>query len=137
MRLAVLVTVVSFLAGSVGLGQPPAAVDVSGPLGGLGDPPVLPERITRPGEIDQLRADVARLQQRLDQLSGPHQGAPTPAPPPGWPPTSATTPEPAAQGLGMTAAVGDSHAWQMSATWKNGLQIESPDEDFRFHAGGM
>lgn len=69
-------------------------------------------------EIDQLKAALQTLQNRVDQFAPnprvldvhdqPHE----------------------------LPADGSPSAWALNATWKNGLQIENPDEGFRVHVGG-
>jgi phosphate-selective porin OprO/OprP len=94
-------------------------------------------------DIQALKAQVSQLQDRLDQLAPqlqeridalPHRPSvftlggswPLQAVPssPGLPDEACTKPE-------------GSAAWPLSASWKYGLQLESKDDAFRVHVGGM
>ncbi len=71
-----------------------------------------------PGDVRELKAAVQQLQQRLDQLA---------------PPQSAPAERPVEE---ASHADADS-ALPLHAIWKNGLWLESAQQEFRIHLGGM
>jgi phosphate-selective porin OprO/OprP len=110
MRCAILSVLVSVLAGAAGICQQPLGEDRRRAPDGAVVPPPRQTPNAGPEEIDELKKDLARLQQRLDQLSSKEAEMP------------ATTESEAAV--------------PMNAFWRNGLEIESKDEAFRVHVGG-
>jgi len=71
-------------------------------------------------EIQELKTAVLQLQGRLNQLETASDTKT------GW----------AAPEARMPPTIEHDPAWPLTATWKNGLQIESKNEDFRLHVGG-
>jgi phosphate-selective porin OprO/OprP len=141
MRQAFLVVLVSMIVSGVGICQQVPGDGGARMANGQAVPPAAPASDTRAVEINSLRTDLARIQQRLDQLAPPadNKAIPYPLPQLGTGPAPQVDP-PFISGtvdhsLLPRPAEGDS-GWPLRATWNNGLQIESKNEDFRIHIGG-
>ncbi len=140
MSRVLLCALVSLLIAQAGFSQQPIYGDDPHALNqqALQAPPQAP---SMRGEIQSLKAAVLQLQGRIDQLE-PASGSK-----PGGPPSGSDVSLPAscqqlpgdpslAPGVWMPPKVERDAAWPMNAAWKNGLQIESKDEQFRVHVGG-
>src|SRR4051794_10212851 len=118
MRWALLSALVSLLTVQVGLCQPPVSRDRSIVLY-QGTAEALPRTPgDRADEITELKGAVLQLQQRVDQLT----------------PSCDTRSDPS-QAEGPGKAEND-RKWPLKASWQDGLQIESANEEFRVHVGG-
>lgn len=129
MRFSLLGIAVSLLTAGVGVGQEPPR-DGAPPHQGasLGQPEAAD---ARNAEINELRARLLQIQTRLDQIAPPAASGQqsTPASPKG--------PEAAKQESAATAEEEKESNPVLRAVWKNGLQIETKDRDFRVHVGGL
>ena len=140
MRSSLLSTALCLLAAGVGVCQePPRGAAI------LGQPQVAD---ARDAEINELRANILQLQPRLDRIAGPAGPTAPPLPPgkPGEKPAASGQPaarvcpeDPDSPKQEDSAPAGQAvdPTWALQAKWKDGLRIESKDEDFRVHVGGL
>jgi phosphate-selective porin OprO/OprP len=110
MRLVLLSALLGAVFTASGVAQSPTRAEQTPPVEAQAGPAAAQAGPTR-DEIDELKATVSRLQQRLNQLSPPPEEAP-----------SAGMPVPS--------------LWKMNAAWQNGVQITSAGDEFRLHVGG-
>jgi phosphate-selective porin OprO/OprP len=89
----------------------------------------------RDAEIRELKASLLQIQTRLDQIAGPTDSKAAPGKPAAR--VSPEEKESSKQEKAAPAGQDDGSSWAMSAEWKNGLQIQSANKDFRVHVGGL
>jgi phosphate-selective porin OprO/OprP len=131
LRYCLLSTVVCVLAIGVGVCQEPPCV------GGTPTPRAAVLGQTRAAdardaEINELRTSLQQLQTRLDQIAGQTGPADVPGQP-----FTAVAPENAKQEISASDGQEGASSWALQAKWKDGLQVESKDKDFRVHVGGL
>lgn len=138
MRQPLLSALVCALAAGAAVGQAP----VPGP-----SPAPVPALAGQADDLNEIRAAIARLQERLDRIApappermGLHERGPTPTPLAACPdlPSGhlADGPSPPEREAGQFDKGPDRTGWPLSATWKDGLQVQSKDDAFRVHVGG-
>src|SRR5215471_6958964 len=92
-------------------------------------------------DIQALKIQVNQLQERLNQLAPPPDRTNS-TQLPSWVPPRDAGQQPEAEPYLFSlpseapSQAESSPAWPLSASWKNGLQIESKDQAFRMHVGG-
>jgi phosphate-selective porin OprO/OprP len=145
MRAALLGAVICLLCSSAGICQEPTHGDGSPAQAAT---PSRNEPAAGPDAIKELKAEMARLQQRLDQISPPAE-AKTPTRSPwvfGAPldPSVHLPNDPSDPTFGSfgqetqsTAKADADRSVPLHASWKDGLLLESGDNNFRVHVGGF
>jgi hypothetical protein len=123
--------------------QPVAEKDAPAPAAATVSPPS-DTAGARARELDEVRAEMTRLQKRLDQIAPPGKIKPAvDAPSPVAPMLEGLIPSPGGSLptiLDATSAPEkpeEDSGLKMKARWRDGLEIQSLDNMFRVHVGGF
>jgi phosphate-selective porin OprO and OprP len=148
MRTSLMIGLVSVLSGGVGYCQAPTPADSPSAqaVSALPADRYLPS--AAPDTVEALRAEMARLQKRLDEIAPPANVKPAvDAPAPGVPLLDTSTPASnrtfptilgfCEHGTSAPAKLEDDPGIKMNATWRDGLEFQSLDNMFRVHVGGF